>query len=117
MKKRIILPLLFLLLLFPVLSAAAEGVIINEIMAASAEWKDGRHDDWVELKNTGKSKADLSGWFLSDSKKDPQKWRFPDGTVLKGGEMLLVWCVGDDTVTGKGPHASFKLSQEGERDV
>ena len=115
MKKRIMLPLLFLLLLFPVLSAAAEGVIINEIMAASAEWKDGRHDDWVELKNTGKSKADLSGWFLSDSKKDPQKWRFPDGTVLKGGETLLVWCVGDDTVTGKGLHASFKLSQEGER--
>ena len=116
MKKRLFLLLLpFLTLFFLTLSAAAEGVVINEIMAANAVWSDGRHDDWVELKNTGKTKVDLSGWYLSDSRKDPMKWRFPDGTVIKGGEYLLVRCVGDDEVTGKGLYASFKLSQDGER--
>ncbi len=110
---RALLPAALILLLMA--SAGAEGVVISEIMAANAVWKDGRHDDWVELTNTGKTKADLSGWCLSDSKKNPAKWRFPEGTALKAGESLIVWCVGDDTVPGKGLYAPFKLSQEGER--
>lgn len=91
MKKQLLLWILMLLLL-P--CAALGDVVINEIMALNGEFTSGHSYDWIELVNTGKKEADLSGWHLSDSSKDPAKFTFPKGTVIKGGGYITVWCTG-----------------------
>ncbi|MBQ9325592.1 MAG: CotH kinase family protein [Clostridia bacterium] len=99
--------------------AHAEDIVINEIMASNGTWSGGHAYDWIELYNRGKESVDLSGWYLSDSVKKPQKWAFPEGTRLKGGEYLLVYCTGDTMAPGKGSvfYASFKLSAKGDQAV
>ena len=95
---------------------AAGDVILSEVMAANDVWKNEHHDDWVEITNTGKKTVDLSGWHLSDSVKKPGKFTFPEGTKLKGGECLLVYCTDrkEPVKSGSVYYAPFKLSQDGE---
>ena len=103
MKNRI---LVFAATLLVVLAAAAAGsadVVISEVMASNGWFENGHAWDWVELYNDGKETVNLSGWYFSDSKKDPLKWSFPSGTKLKGGAYLTVFCTGEETETvGKG---------------
>lgn len=71
------------------LPAAAEAiaptVAINEVDS------NGDPEDWVELYNYGASPVDLSGMFLRDNKDDdPDHLEFPDGTLLRAGEYLLL---------------------------
>ena len=106
-----------LLLLLSVFSAAGADMVINEIMASNGYYENGEAYDWIELYNDGKETADLSGWYLSDSKKDPLKWSFPEGTKLKGGKYLTVFCTGEDGISpGKGDtfYTGFSLSASGE---
>jgi hypothetical protein len=104
---------------FRVASPAEGGsdVVINELMAANVKgFKDpqGDPDDWIELHNRGRQAVDLSGMYLSDSRYNPRKWKFPDGTVLPPGGYLIVWA-DEDTKAKEGLHANFKLSRGGER--
>lgn len=46
--------------------------------------------DQVELQNLSSAPADISGWFLSDSRSHPQKYRFRDGTILAPGGFLVL---------------------------
>ena len=104
------------LLLF--LGAASAEVMINEVMASNGYFEDGHAWDWVELYNDGKSAVDLSGWYLSDSAKNPEKWTFPQGTKLKSGKYLTVWCTGEMGIDpGKGSelYAPFAVSSAGEK--
>ena len=106
--------ILFVLFAF---SAASADVYINEIMASNGFYENGEAYDWIELYNDGKQAVDLSGWYLSDSKKDPLKWSFPDGTKLKGGAYLTVFCTGEDgTAPGKGDtfYTGYSISASGE---
>ena len=110
-----ILPLLLLLLLLLSAAAVRADVLISEVMASNGTYTGGHSYDWIELHNTGKQSVDLSGWHLSDSPKKPQKWAFPKGTVLKGGDYLVVYCTGvvmDSTKDSL--YASFKLSSGGD---
>lgn len=88
-------------------------VMINEYMADNESVlydSDGDYSDWVELLNAGGSDADVSGWFLSDDDGEPEKWAFPDGTVIPAGGYLVVFLSGKSKVTESGElHASFKL--------
>lgn len=96
---------------------ARADVVINEVMASNGYYEDGHAWDWVELYNDGKESADLSGWGLTDSKKDLYKFRFPEGAKLKGGAYLTVWCTGEENKTrGKGSvfYADFKISASGD---
>ncbi len=114
MKKRLFFCLLPLLLLL--LPASAE-IVITEIMASNGYFESGHAWDWVELYNSGKSAVDLSGWHLSDSKKNPDKWTFPQGAKLKAGKYLTVWCTGEAcSDPGKGSEfcADFAISSSGE---
>lgn len=107
--------LALLLLWLP--GAALADVVINEIMASNGVYENGKSYDWVELYNDGKATVDLSGWYLSDGRKNLQKFCFPEGTKLKAGAFLTVYCTGEDDVEpGKGStfYASFSLSAEGE---
>ena len=98
-------------------SAARADVIINEVMASNGYYENGHAWDWVELYNNGDSTENLSGWGFTDSKKDLYKFTFPDGTKLKAGEYLTIWCTGTENKTpGKGDtfYADFKISSSGE---
>lgn len=112
--RRFLGVLVFCLLL--TVSAAAE-IVVSEVMASNGVYTAGEAYDWIELHNTGKKKADLSGFYLSDSKKNPTKWAFPKNTVLKADGYLLVYCTGKDMKPGsKGTYyANFKISSGGEK--
>ena len=108
--------LLLLVLLLPV-SALAE-VIISEVCAMNGTYKDEHAYDWIELHNNGSKTEDLSGWYLSDSKKDLQKWAFPSGAKLKKNAYLTVYCTGEEDIDpGKSStfYANFKISSGGEK--
>ena len=62
---------LLLMLLLP--ACALAEVVISEIMTSNGTYENGHAYDWIELHNTGKSTVDISGWYLSDSKKDKMK--------------------------------------------
>lgn len=108
--------LVFCCLLLPCSSALAD-IVINEVMASNGVYTDGHAYDWIELYNNSKSSVDLSGWHLSDSKKDLTKWSFPEGAKLKGGEYLTIYCTGSNNASkGKNSifYADFKISASGE---
>ena len=109
---------LFALLLFLLMAGAARAdVVISEVMASNGTYENGEAWDWVELHNDGDSAVDLGGWYFSDSKKNPLKWLFPEGTKLKAGGYLTVWCTGEKTKTpGKGSefYTDFAISSGGE---
>ena len=89
------------------------GVRINEFMSRNRSVlydRDGDYGDWVELYNFSDSTIDLSGYFLTDSKKDVHKWQFPDGTTIPSGGYLIVFCSGKTSAQGEW-HASFKLGE------
>lgn len=110
-----LLPFLLTILLLP--TAALADILITEVMASNGVYENGEAYDWVEIHNTGKSAVDLSGYYLSDSKKNREKWAFPSGTKLAGGEYLTVFCTGEeDHSAGKNKtfYAPFKISSSGE---
>ena len=109
--------LLALLLLVLASGAALADVLINEVMASNGWYENGHAYDWVELTNDGKTTVDLSGWFFSDSGKHPAKWAFPQGTKLKAGDFLTVFCTGEETEKAGGKdtfYAPFAVSSKGE---
>ena len=103
MKRGRVFPVLLAVLLFLPVSFAFADVMINEVMASNGFYEKGEAYDWIELYNDGKQAVDLGGWYLSDSKKNPLKWSFPQGAKLKGGKYLTVFCTGEDGISpGKG---------------
>jgi hypothetical protein len=82
---------------------------VNSFTAAD---QNGEYDDWIELYNLSSSPVNLSGYYLSDSKKEPGKWKFPQGTTITAKGYLIIWADNDTTETGL--HANFKLSSAGE---
>ncbi|MEX0602707.1 MAG: CotH kinase family protein, partial [Bacteroidota bacterium] len=107
---------------------------INEILAVNTSINPdnidlGDYSDWIELHNTSSRPLDLAGYHLSDDEQAPLKWSFPDGTLLPGNSMVLVWADDYDAAPGQlvqrdySPyevarliriHAPFKLSGDGE---
>ena len=89
---------------------------INEVVAeniSAAKDPQGDFDDYIEIVNLSDSEVDLSGKFLTDSKKIPRKWRFPKGTKIAAGGRLVVWA-DEDGKAKEGLHANFKLAKAGE---
>ena len=113
MRKLIAGILLFLCFSLP---AGAE-ILITEVMASNGVYQNGKAYDWVELYNAGEKNEDLSGCYLSDSKKNLTKWAFPEKTVLKAHEYLLVYLTGEEVSPGKKSpyYASFKISASGDQ--
>ena len=109
--------LLTVLLVMFLFGAAQAEVVINEVMASNGFYENGEAYDWIELYNNGSKTVDLSGWYLSDSKKEPLKWSFPEGTKLKAGGYLTVYCTGEPQESkGKGStfYTDYKISSSGE---
>lgn len=65
--------------------------------------------DVMEIRNASEQSVNLSGYYLSDSRKDLRKYRMPSQT-LKAGEYCSFYCT--DSTDDR--HTGFKLSAEGE---
>lgn len=94
----------------------AGDVVINELMPVNSTIvadQNGEYDDWVELFNKSSATIDLSGYYLTDSKKNLSKWQLPLGTSIAGNSYLIVWA--DKDTTQSGLHSNFKLSSLGEK--
>ncbi|MBO7049583.1 MAG: lamin tail domain-containing protein [Bacteroidaceae bacterium] len=93
---------------------AQAQITINEVLASNGSINTdpdyGTNADWIELYNAGQTDVNLGGWSVTDNLDKPKKYILSDGTTIKAGGYLLIWC--DDI--GTGLHAAFKLSADGE---
>lgn len=48
-------------------------------------------DEWLELLNTTKQPVDLSGWRLETGRGGGASYRFPRGTMLRPGVILVLY--------------------------
>jgi hypothetical protein len=101
---------------------AAPGLpklVINEFMASnqsSIQDEEGKYEDWIEIYNAGEQAIDLGGLYISDDKKNKNKFRIPTTepakTTIQPGGYLIFWA---DNNPEDGPlHVDIKLSAEGE---
>jgi len=72
------------LLLLPLVDAS---VVINQVLYDPINTESG--GEAVELKNTGSSAVDISGWILS-TESSAADATVPDGTVLSAGSVYLI---------------------------
>lgn len=94
---------------------AHNGVYISEFMPSNGittAGPDGSYPDWIELYNSNTASVDLSGCGLSDDESKPYKFTFPQGTVIEGGEYLVLWCCTGDAEGFI--YLNFALSSKGE---
>jgi hypothetical protein len=98
-------------------------VFINEWMADNATFVadhaggGNRFSDWFELYNAGPTRADLSGYFLTDNLSLRDQFKIPAGYTIAPDGRLLVWA--DNLPTLNAPdvpdlHVNFQLSAKGE---
>ncbi len=91
---------------------AIPEILINEVLA---------HTDWpqvdtIELYNPTSAAVDLVGWWLTDGKKNPTKYRVLPGSIILAGDH---WVIEADNHPINVPPASyfggaFRLSSQGE---
>ena len=88
-------------------------LIINEVMSSNSRYMpfQGECYDLVELKNNSDHALNLSGYYLSDKRSEPQRYALPDIT-LQPGEFMIIYCSGEPSLGND--HTSFKLSADGE---
>jgi hypothetical protein len=91
------------------------AVVINEFLTDNKNGQTDEADqteDWVEFYNKGTEAYDLKGLFLTDKNDTPDKWSFPEGSVILPKGYLTVWL--DEDGSQGAFHAGFKLSAGGE---
>ncbi len=95
--------------------AQAADIKLNEYMTSNKYTVTdnyGASSDWVELYNASSSPVDLSGYAITDSFGNPNKWVIPDGVTIDAGKYLIIWLDGLDEYKDGQLHASFKLSND-----
>lgn len=103
-----------LLLALPMLQTITAQVVINEYSCANLnQFPDnyGKYEDWVELYNRDSVEINIGGYYLSDNKNQPTKWKIPAGTKIPGKGFRVFWASGRDTATSQGLHTNFRLTQ------
>ena len=99
----------------PVVRAADSGTVsITEFMASNTTGatcnQAGGPYDWVELRNSSGTPAEIGGMHMTDTAASPAKWTFPSGfTVPANGYSVL--CLGVD---GDPNSPAFSLKKDGE---
>ena len=90
---------------------------INEIVASNSySYQDleGEYPDYIEIYNGYNYDIDLSGYHLTDSMFELDKWSFPSLTI-KGESYLIIYASGKNKCSSiDNCHASFKLNSDGE---
>ena len=86
-------------------------IVINEFLADNRHSlldADSDRPAWVEIKNTGSSTVNITGYGLSDDADNTKKWQFPE-MELAPGEIRVVFLSGKDRRSGE-LHTSFSIS-------
>ncbi|HYG35272.1 MAG TPA: lamin tail domain-containing protein, partial [Clostridia bacterium] len=88
-------------------------VVINEVLASNQTLtnKNGTTSDWVELFNLSSEPVDISGLSLTDDPNVPHKFVFAAGSLIAGGDSLLVYC--DNNQPAATNSAGFSLNASG----
>jgi hypothetical protein len=92
---------------------ARPSVAISEFMAVNGGVladEDGDPSDWIEIHNRGTTDLALGGWYLTDDRRDPAKWRFPQTTLPADGYLVVFASGKDRAVSGAELHSNFSLS-------
>jgi hypothetical protein len=63
------------------------NVVINELLTRAAP----PLENAIELLNVSSGPMDISHWWLSDSREEPQKFRIPAGSVLPAGGFAVFY--------------------------
>jgi hypothetical protein len=63
------------------------NVVINELLSHT----DPPLEDALELLNPTSVSVDVSGWFLSQTRKHPKNFRIPNGTVIPAGGYKVIY--------------------------
>jgi hypothetical protein len=96
-----------------VVNTNAPTVRLNELLAANvaAAPHSGTFPDTLELFNESAAPVSLAGLRLSDSRSDPNKFTFPNGTSIPANGYLLVYLNNADGTPGL--HAGFSVNVDG----
>lgn len=100
-----------------VTTAVSGQVVINEFLASNindSTNETGQHQDWVELYNKTSSPLDLFGLYLTDDFLNPQKFAFPENTVIPANGYRMIWA-DENNSTPLYLHCNFRLSAAGEQ--
>ncbi|MBJ42388.1 MAG: hypothetical protein CMJ80_03690, partial [Planctomycetaceae bacterium] len=91
----------------------AEFQAINDSTLQDAE---GDYSDWIEVRNLDVDPMDISGWYLTDDESNPEMWQFPEGSLVGGGDEIIVFASGKDRMIGPATerHTNFRLAGDGE---
>ena len=83
-------------------------VVINEVLTHTVP----PQLDAIELNNPTATAANIGGWYLSDDRAQPKKFRIPNGTTIGPGGFVVF----DESAFNPQPGgpASFALSSHGE---
>lgn len=60
-------------------------ILINEILTNT----DAPQTDAIELYNPNSTEVNIGGWYLSDNRSNPKKWKIPTETVIPAGGYLV----------------------------
>lgn len=86
-------------------------IVVNELLAHSHAVA----PDWIELQNVSDLFVDISGWWLSDERGEPNKYQIAPGIVLEPFGYVVFY---ENTHFGNpldpGAHIPFALSENGE---
>jgi hypothetical protein len=89
-------------------------VRINEVSAQNSIYVNDlfKRNDWLELYNTTASPIDVEGMYLTNSPKNPKKYKITKGdtqakTIIPAYGHLIIWC--DNGEPESQLHANFKL--------
>ena len=83
-------------------------IVVNEVLTGSVD----PVRDQVELLNLSDAQADIGGWFISDDRLVPGKFRIPEGTVIPPGGHVVFSEV--DFNQNADTNNNFSLSSRGE---
>lgn len=97
-----------------IVEAEVANVVLNEFMTQNKTFTDnyGESSDWIELYNASDKEIDLSGYTITDSYSNPNKWTVPQNVKIGAGEYLIIWFDGLDEYKDGNIHGSFKLSDD-----
>lgn len=102
-----------LLVFFSMIGLLNAQLIINEYSCSNMSTITdafGEYEDWIEIRNTGGTAVDLTGYFLSNKATNLTKWAIPSGSIAPNG-YKMVFCSGRGVVSGNELHPDFTLTQ------
>jgi len=82
-------------------------IVVNEVLTHT----DPPLTDSVELHNPGTVPADLTGWYLTDDRNEPKKFRIPAGRTIPAGGYLVL---NEGDFNQAGAAGAFSFSSHGE---